>query len=68
TSPTPQKNKTTTNKPKTKQNKTKKLTLLQAMVLVIPAYRTAQPLVRTFSTGNAVTAATAVIKLVFLVV
>ncbi|WP_419641517.1 hypothetical protein, partial [Thiolapillus sp.] len=59
-------NKQTQNK--TKQNKTKKLTLLQAMVLVIPAYRTAQPLVRTFSTGNAVTAATAVIKLVFLVV
>uniref|UniRef100_UPI003AF4FF80 hypothetical protein n=1 Tax=Thiolapillus sp. TaxID=2017437 RepID=UPI003AF4FF80 len=57
-----------------KQNKTKnktttkKLTLLQAMVLVISAYRTAQPLLRTFSIRNAVTAATAVIKLVFLVV
>ncbi|WP_419621036.1 hypothetical protein, partial [Thiolapillus sp.] len=51
-----------------KQNNNKKLTLLQAMVLVISAYRTAQPLLRTFSIGNAVTAATAVIKLVFLVV
>ncbi len=38
------------------------------MVLVISAYRTAQPLLRTFSIGNAVSAATAVIKLVFLVV
>ncbi|WP_419584686.1 hypothetical protein, partial [Thiolapillus sp.] len=51
-----------------KQNNNKKLTLLQAMVLVISVYRTAQPLLRTFSMGNAVTAATAVIKLVFLVV
>ncbi|WP_419613386.1 hypothetical protein, partial [Thiolapillus sp.] len=51
-----------------KQNYNKKLTLLQAMVLVISVYRTAQPLLRTFSMGNAVTAATAVIKLVFLVV
>ncbi|WP_295438450.1 hypothetical protein, partial [Thiolapillus sp.] len=62
------------NPPKMNQNKTKqqnnnkKTTLLQAMVLVISAYRTAQPLLRTFSIGNAVSAATAVIKLVFLVV
>ena len=38
------------------------------MVLVISVYRTAQPLLRTFSIRNAVTAATAVIKLMFLVV
>ncbi|WP_419652819.1 hypothetical protein, partial [Thiolapillus sp.] len=64
---TPQKkqNKTKQNK---KQNNNKKLTLLQAMVLVISAYRTAHPLLRTFSIENAFTAATPVIKLVFLVV
>ncbi|WP_419649329.1 hypothetical protein, partial [Thiolapillus sp.] len=64
----PQKKQQPKTKQNQKQNNNKKLTLLQAMVLVISAYRTAQPLLRTFSIGNAVTAATAVIKLVFLVV
>ncbi|WP_419592356.1 hypothetical protein, partial [Thiolapillus sp.] len=64
---TPPKKRTKTKQNK-KQNTNKNLTLPQAMVLVILAYRTAQPLLRSFSIGNAVTAATAVIKLVFLVV